>query len=53
MKRTDQYAAMTKDEAQRSRWSFYEAVNIGPLNTVEGKSQDFAHVPNHYAGEKP
>ncbi len=27
MKRTYRYAAMTKDEAQRSRWTFYEAVN--------------------------
>jgi len=29
MRRTYRYAAMTKDEAQHSRWTFYEAVNIG------------------------
>jgi hypothetical protein len=28
MRRTYQYVAMTKDEAQRRRWTFYEAVNI-------------------------
>jgi hypothetical protein len=28
MRRTYQYVAMTKDEAQRCRWTFYEAVNI-------------------------
>jgi endo-1,4-beta-mannosidase len=28
MKRTYQYAAMTEDEAQRRRWTFYEAVNL-------------------------
>ena len=27
MRRTYQSAAMTKDEAQRRRWPFYEAVN--------------------------
>ena len=26
MRRTEKYAAMTKDAAQRSRWTFYEAV---------------------------
>jgi 5,10-methylenetetrahydrofolate reductase len=26
MRRTEKYAAMTKDEAQRRRWTFYEAV---------------------------
>ena len=29
MRRTYRYTAMTKDEAQHSRWTFYEAVNIG------------------------
>jgi hypothetical protein len=29
MRRTYRYAAMTKDEAQHSRWTFYEADNIG------------------------
>ena len=24
------YVAMTKDEAQRRRWTFYEAVTLGP-----------------------
>ena len=28
MRRTYQYAAMTKDEAQRRRWTFYEAVKV-------------------------
>ena len=28
MRRTYQYVAMTKDEAQRRRWTFYEAVII-------------------------
>jgi hypothetical protein len=28
MRRTYKYAAMTKDEAQRRRWTFYEAVKI-------------------------
>jgi hypothetical protein len=28
MRRTEKYAAMTKDEAERSRWTFYEAVNL-------------------------
>ena len=28
MRRTYQYAAVTKDEAQRRRWTFYEAVNL-------------------------
>ena len=28
MRRTEKYAAVTKDEAQRSRWTFYEAVNL-------------------------
>jgi hypothetical protein len=28
MRRTYQYAAMTEDAAQRSRWSFYEVVKI-------------------------
>jgi hypothetical protein len=27
MKRTWQYAAMTKDEVQRRRWTFYDAVS--------------------------
>jgi hypothetical protein len=27
MRRTYRYAAMTKDEAQHSRWTFYEAGN--------------------------
>ena len=29
MRRTYKYVRMTKDEAQRSRWTFYEAVNLG------------------------
>jgi len=33
MRRTYCYAAMTKDEVQRSRWTFYEAVNFNPRNT--------------------
>ena len=28
MRRTYKYVGMTKDEAQRSRWTFYEAVNF-------------------------
>ena len=28
MRRTEKYAAVTKDEAERSRWTFYEAVNF-------------------------
>ena len=28
MRRTYQYVAMTKDEAQRRRWTFYEAVKV-------------------------
>jgi hypothetical protein len=28
MRHTYQYAAVTKDEAQRRRWTFYEAVNV-------------------------
>jgi hypothetical protein len=28
MSRAYQHVAMTKDEAQRCRWTFYEAVNI-------------------------
>ena len=32
MRRTYQYAAVTKDEAQRRRWTFYEAVNLGGRN---------------------
>jgi hypothetical protein len=28
MRRTYKYVGMTKDEAQRSRWTFYEAVNL-------------------------
>ena len=35
MKRTYQYSAMTKDEAQRRRWTFYEAVNV-KLKTPKG-----------------
>jgi hypothetical protein len=31
MKRTYWYAAMTKDEAQHSRMTFYEAVKIDAL----------------------
>jgi len=27
MRRTQKYVGMTKDEAQRCRWTFYEAVN--------------------------
>jgi hypothetical protein len=27
MRRTCRYAAVTKDAAQRSKWTFYEAVN--------------------------
>jgi len=30
MKRTDKYAAMTKDEAQHSRMTFYFAVRVSP-----------------------
>ncbi|MEE8299713.1 MAG: hypothetical protein V3R28_00235, partial [Desulfatiglandales bacterium] len=33
MRRTYQYVAMTKDEAQRRRWTFYEAVNISLAST--------------------
>jgi hypothetical protein len=29
MRRTEKYAAVTKDEAQRRRWTFYEAVKRG------------------------
>jgi hypothetical protein len=29
MKGTYEYAAVTKDEAQRRRWTFYEAVKLG------------------------
>jgi hypothetical protein len=28
MRRTNKYVGMTKDEAQRSRWTFYEAVKF-------------------------
>jgi len=28
MRRTEKYAAVTKDEAERRRWAFYEAVKI-------------------------
>jgi hypothetical protein len=28
MRRTYKYVGMTKDEAQRSRWTFYEAVKF-------------------------
>ena len=28
MRRTYWYAAMTEDAAQRSRWAFYEVVNL-------------------------
>jgi hypothetical protein len=28
MRRTYRYVGMTKDEAQRSRWTFYEAVKV-------------------------
>jgi hypothetical protein len=28
MRRTVKYVGMTKDEAQRSRWAFYEVVNF-------------------------
>jgi hypothetical protein len=34
MKRTYWYAAMTKDEVQHSRMTFYEAVNIVLLRGV-------------------
>jgi len=45
MRRTDLYAAMTEDAAQRRRWTFYEAVkirgaaglviiNVAPISTV-------------------
>jgi len=27
MRRTREYVGMTKDEAQRSRWTFYKVVN--------------------------
>jgi hypothetical protein len=33
MRRTYKYVGMTKDEAQRSRWTFYEAVKIVNYNT--------------------
>jgi hypothetical protein len=35
MKRTYWYAAMMKDEAQHSRMTFYEAVNINQRNASE------------------
>jgi hypothetical protein len=44
MKRTSWYAAMTKDEVQHSRMTFYEAVNY---NTFV-KSQK---TPFHSAGK--
>ncbi len=43
MRRTYQYAAVTKDEAQRRRWTFYEAVNFRfrHLNTYDQFWRDF------------
>jgi hypothetical protein len=34
MRRTYQYAAVTKDEAQRRRWTFYEAVKSNPYPPI-------------------
>jgi hypothetical protein len=34
MKRTFVYAAMTKDETQHSRMTFYEAVKVESLGTL-------------------
>ena len=34
MRRTEKYAAMTKDAAQRSRWTFYQAVIIEITETM-------------------
>ena len=31
MKRTYKYVGMTKDKAQRSRWTFYEAVKFSSI----------------------
>ena len=36
MRRTLAYAAMTKDEAQRSIRTFYEAVRKCPINSLTG-----------------
>ena len=38
MRRTYQYAAVTKDEAQRRRWTFYEAVNLDLLRGSRPRS---------------
>ena len=34
MRRTYRYAAMTKDEAQHSRWTFYKADNLGRASSA-------------------
>ena len=41
MRRTYQYVTMTKDEAQRCRWTFYEAVKstLGKKGQVETTTQ--------------
>jgi hypothetical protein len=38
MRRTSEYVAVTKDEAQRRRWTFYEAVIIG----LSGRKKGFS-----------
>jgi hypothetical protein len=34
VRRTWQYAATTKDAAQRRRWTFYEAINLYRLSRI-------------------
>ena len=41
MRRTEKYGAVTKDEAQRNRWTFYEVVTIYSWrNTISSKIID-------------
>jgi len=46
-----QYAAMTKDEAERSSWTFYEAVNVckyngsGHVRSLKQYAKEHAHEP--------
>ena len=42
MRRTYQYAAVTKDEAQRRRWTFYEAVKS--YKNIYFKSQETPEI---------
>ncbi|MBW1824753.1 MAG: hypothetical protein JRI87_09330 [Deltaproteobacteria bacterium] len=44
---------MTKDEAQRSRWTFYEVVSFSSLKTLmtNGKSDNLLSIPTNFPSD--